>query len=148
MHCSQYSDVTTLVMVVGLSVDLLSPACVSHQGLLGNPNLTVAQILWILHILPHMLGQFFKKWWKKILQQWRFFLSNFKFLLKKILLENRKKIFLSDFAKAGKFRYKFDALFMCQNWPYQILGTSFWYLFTFFFQFVWKYFSHIKHFLW
>ena len=41
-------------MVVGLSVDLLSPACVSHQGLLGNPNLTVAQIMWILHILPHI----------------------------------------------------------------------------------------------
>ena len=51
-HCSQYSDVTSLMMVVGLSVDLLSPACVSHQGLLGNPNLTVAQILWILHIFP------------------------------------------------------------------------------------------------
>ena len=48
-HCSQYSDVTSLQMVVGLSVDLLSPASVSHQGLLGNPNLTVAQILWILH---------------------------------------------------------------------------------------------------
>ena len=48
-HYSQYSDVTSLLMVVGLSVDLLSPASVSHQGLLGNPNLTVAQILWILH---------------------------------------------------------------------------------------------------
>ena len=55
-HYSQYSDVTSLLMVVGLSVDLLSPASVSHQGLLGNPNLTVAQMLWIL---PHIMEALF-----------------------------------------------------------------------------------------
>ena len=72
-HCSQYSDVTSLLMVVGLSVDLLSPACVSHQGLLGNPNLTVAQILWILHIFPLMLGRFVKNDEKKFSSSGDFF---------------------------------------------------------------------------
>ena len=61
------------------------------------------------------------------------FLSNFMYVfLKKFFKFLLEKIFLSDFAKAGKFWYKFESLFMCQNWPYQILGTSFWYLFAFF----------------
>ena len=44
--------------MVGLPVDPLSPASLSHQGLIGNPNLTVAQMLWIL---PHKSRAIFLK---------------------------------------------------------------------------------------
>ena len=68
---------------------------------------------------------------KKKFSSYEDFWSNFNFFVKKNSFRKTNN-FLTGFAKAGKFRYKFESLFMCQNWPYQILGTSFWYLFTFF----------------
>ena len=82
-HYSQYSDVTSLLMVVGLSVDLLSPASVSHQGLLGNPNLTVAQMLWIL---PHKSRAIFLKNDEKKFSSRRDFFVKFYVFSKKISL--------------------------------------------------------------
>ena len=82
-HYNQYTDVTLLLMVVGLPVDPLSPASVSHQGLIGNPNLTVAQMLWIL---PHKSRAIFlKNDEKKFSSRRDFFVKFYVCFSKKIL---------------------------------------------------------------
>ena len=80
---SLYTGVTLMLLVVGLPVDPLSPASLSHQGLIGNPNLTVAQMLWIL---PHKSRAIFLKNDEKNSPAGGIFLSNFMFVfLKKFL---------------------------------------------------------------